>query len=166
MVRAAAVRSLEKAIEPLRKDVVFPHAGVEARGGVVGARVGVMVMVVAVHAFVLHEHFCHGGRRKAVPVHQIVSRVARCVIASVVPFTSRIQTVGNFPYRLHLRQICGIRVADLPGRGLWKERGDGRKLGDIVGAAGEVDVGSAARPVSKLGCPVFARLRAEVAQIH
>lgn len=95
-------------------------------------------------------------------MHQILPGVARRIVASV-PFTGWVQAVWNFPHRLYLRQICGIRVADLPGRGLWKKRGDGRKLWDVVGAAGEVDVGRAARPVSKLGCPVFARLRAEVA---
>lgn len=127
---------------------------------------GVMVMVVAVHTLVLHKHFCHGGWWKTVSMHQILSRVARRIVASVVPFTSSVQAVRNFPYRLHLRQICGIGVADLSGRGLWKKRGDGRKLGDVVGAAGEVDIGRTARPVPKLGCPVFARLGAEVAQIH
>lgn len=125
-----------------------------------------MVMVVAVYTLVLHKHFCHGGLWKTVPVHQVLSRVARSIIASVVPFTGSVQAVGNFPYGLHLRQVCGIRVADLPRRGLWKKRGDGRKLGDVVSAAGEVNVRRAARPVPKLGCPVFASLGAEVAQIH
>ena len=84
----------------------------------------------------------------------------------MVPFAGRVQSIRNLTYRLYLRQIRGIRVGDLPRRGLWKERRDGRKFGDIVCAAWEVDVGGAARSVPKVGCPVFARLGAEVAQIH
>lgn len=93
IVRAAAVSALEKAVETLWEDVVLAHAGVETCGRVIGARMAVMVMVVAVHTLVLHKHFCHGGWWKTVPMHQVLSRVARCVIAPVVPFAARVQAV-------------------------------------------------------------------------
>lgn len=124
------------------------------------------MVVVAVHAFVFHEHFCHGGWRKTVPVHQILSGVARRVVSSVVPLAGRIQAVRNISYRLHLRQICRVGVCNLPRRPLRKKRRNGRKFWDVVSAAGEVDIGGTARPVPELRCPVFTCLGAEVAQIY
>lgn len=67
------VCAFEKAVKALRKNVVFPYTRVKARGRVVGARVVVVVMVMAVDTFVFHQHFCHGGRwRKAVPMYQFL----------------------------------------------------------------------------------------------
>ena len=124
---------------------------------------GAGVVVAAVGAFVFHEDLGDGGRRQALPVHELVGRrIAGGVAVPGVPLAGGLQAVGDLSDRGHLGRVG---IGDLTRGGLGQEGGDRGELGHVVSATGQIEVGGAAPSLAEIGAPLLARRRAEVAQV-